>query len=140
MRNLIYKLLTDRLCSCLKGSIVYHFIDIILPPRHKGRSANRAYWQKQITNYFNQITSSIHIWNLAGLKRTINESGGIFTWRHSNRRQRMAFFSAIWSQNPFDIAQGSAGFASVSVPFDIIYSRSSAEYNKWQRFHKTMFI
>ncbi|MCJ1402575.1 hypothetical protein MMC11_005795 [Xylographa trunciseda] len=68
----------------------------VLPIRNEGRSAIRSHWRAQMVEHFNQITSSVHAWNFAGLKRTINESGGIAKWRHSNRSQRTAFFKAIW--------------------------------------------
>ena len=124
----------------------YHYIHddamerFVIPAEVDKQSAKGQRLMKSILDRTDQYQSAIMRFYKAGVDRAVEEMGGIEIWERATRRERLLTFAKFFDQHPLDVATAALGPVAYAVPLQTIFSDSTALHQKWQQFHRTIFL
>ena len=122
----------------------YHYIDsstlvrFVVPARLEQKIGTKTLLET-MTNDCDRYQNSIMSFYLAGVKEAVQILGGLSAWEAAGSTQRLVVFGKIFDTAPLDMAVAALGQAAFAVPVREIFSDSTADHQKWQQFHRTVF-
>lgn len=124
----------------------YHSLDAsllarnVIPDRFKEDGIDEELLRKKVLKDSNRWQTDIMMFYLAGLQAIVQEMGGPELWKTATRKERLAVFGLVYDSGPLDMAIAALATAAPVVPLRDIYSDTTDDHLRWQRFHRQIFV
>ena len=86
-------------------------------------------WQACIMKFFR-----------VGVRLVVNSMGGLKIWQDAGRAERVRMYGKLFDMNPLNVAYAAWGPVARYVPLGAIFSDTTAQHTKWQKFHRLVFV